>query len=183
MTYGGCTQKGDAGWGFGQQPVIYVSWNDAQSYVAWLVKMTGKPYRLLSEAEYEYAARGGMQPQTVYPWGNDIGKNNANCNGCGSKWFNKQTAPVGSFPPNQFGLFDMVGNVWEWVEDCYHHDYAGAPTDGSAWTKGDCSLRVVRGGSWSASPRNVRSADRYEEGPDLFDRRFGFRVGRSLIAP
>ena len=93
--------------------------------------------------------------QTAYPWGNAIGKNNANCDGCGSQWDNKQTAPVGSFAPNGFGLYDMVGNVWEWTEDCYHDSYDGAPADGSAWTGGDCSS-VSRGGSWEPSADRVR---------------------------
>jgi hypothetical protein len=101
-----------------------VNWDDAKSYVAWISKRTGKPYRLLTEAEYEYATRA--RTQTVYPWGNEIGKSNANCNGCGSEWDLKQTAPVGSFAPNQFGLYDMVGNVRERVEDCYHDIYNGA---------------------------------------------------------
>jgi formylglycine-generating enzyme required for sulfatase activity len=131
VNYGDCTWRpSDAGWGHGQQPVIYVGWDDAKQYVAWLGKVTGKPYRLLSESEYEYATRAGTT--TAYPWGNDIGKNNANCNGCGSKWDNIQTAPVDSFAPNKFGLYDMVGNVFEWVEDCAHGNYQGAPTDGSA---------------------------------------------------
>ena len=111
----------DDGWGRDRQPVINVSWNDAQRYVAWLSKITGKTYRLLSEAEYEYAARGGTR--TAYPWGDEIGTNNADCSGCGTRWDATQTAPVGSFRPNQFGLNDMVGNVWEWVEDCPHEDY------------------------------------------------------------
>jgi len=181
VTYGECAQLSDAGWGRGRQPVIYVSWDDAQHYVSWLSKLTGKPYRLLTEAEYEYTARAGSQ--TAYPWGADLGNNNANCNSCGSEWDNKQTAPVGSFGPNKFGLYDVVGNVWEWVEDCYNADYADAPLDGTAWTSGNCNLRVVRGGSWSAGPRNLRSAARYEVSTDLRDRRFGFRIGRILGAP
>ena len=112
--------------------MINVSWDDAKAYVAWLSKKTGKTYRLLTEAEYEYATRAGTQ--TAYPWGNDIGENNANCRGCGSQWDGKQTAPVGSFSPNGFGLYDMVGNVGQWTEDCYHDSYNGAPADGSAWT-------------------------------------------------
>jgi hypothetical protein len=96
--------------------LINVSWNDAQAYVAWLSKKTGKRYRLLTEPEYEYATRAGMQ--TAYPWGNDIGEGNANCDGCGSRWDFKQTAPVGSFAANAFGLYDMVGDVWAWTEDC-----------------------------------------------------------------
>jgi cobalt-zinc-cadmium efflux system protein len=103
--------------------VINVTWDDAQRYVAWLSKMTGKPYRLLSEAEWEYAARAGSDK--AYSWGDEIGKGNANCNVCGSKWDNMQTAPVGSFAANQFGLYDMAGSVWEWVEDCFNLSYEG----------------------------------------------------------
>ena len=106
--------------------MINVSWDDAQRYVAWLSRITGKTYRLLTEAEYEYAARAGTQ--TAYPWGDEIGGNNANCAGCGSRWDVAQTAPVGSFAPNKFGLYDMVGNVWEWVEDCLHEDYSPSTT-------------------------------------------------------
>jgi formylglycine-generating enzyme required for sulfatase activity len=168
----------DADWGRGQRPTINVTWNEAQRYVEWLSKITGKRYRLLSEAEYEYAARGGSQ--TPYPWGTDMGKGNANCHGCGSQWDNRQTAPVGSFPANGFGLDDMVGNVWEWVEDCYHQTYDDAPTDGSPWMAGDCSRRAVRGGSWSTEPRTVRSANRDGATPDDRNHGLGFRVARSL---
>ena len=129
---GDCADARDMRWGRGEQPVINVSWEDAQRYVAWLSKVTGKPYRLLTEAEYEYAARAGTQ--TAYPWGDDIGKNNANCATCDSEWDWKRTAPVGSFAPNSFGLYDMVGNVWEWTDDCYHDNYESAPADGSAWS-------------------------------------------------
>jgi formylglycine-generating enzyme required for sulfatase activity len=143
---GGCNgyRPSDEGWGRGNRPVINVSWIDAKAYVAWLAKVTNKTYRLLSEAEYEYATRAWTT--TKYPWGDDIGKNKANCKGCGSQWDDKQTAPVGSFAANGFGLYHMVGNVWAWTEDCYHDSYKGAPTDGSAWTIGDCSSRVIRGG-------------------------------------
>jgi formylglycine-generating enzyme required for sulfatase activity len=145
--------------------------------------MTGKTYRLLSEAEYEYATRAGTT--TVYPWGNDIGTQNANCESCGSKWDNTKTAPVGSFAANGFGLYDMVGNVWEWVEDCDHANYDGAPTDGRAWiSSGDCKSRIVRGGSWSSDPINLRSAYRLLNRPtDLHDGDLGFRVARTLLAP
>src|SRR5689334_11194399 len=137
----------DEGWGRGRRPVINVSWDDAKAYVAWLSRKTGKPYRLLSGSEYEYATRAGTQ--TAYPWGDAIGTNNANCHACGSQWDAKQTAPVGSFAANGFGLYDMVGNVREWTEDCYHDTYSGAPTDGSAWIEGgNCYDRVVRGGSF-----------------------------------
>ena len=141
--------------------------------------MTGKPYRLLSEAEYEYAARAGTQ--TAYPWGDEIGKNNADCNGCGSEWDNRQPAPVGSFAPNQFGLYDMVGNVFEWVEECAHGNYNGAPTDGSVWTEGgNCTFRVVRGGSWVIGPGLLRSASRFWVTTGSRGNFLGFRLGRTL---
>jgi formylglycine-generating enzyme required for sulfatase activity len=116
--------------------VINVNWDEAQAYVAWLAEVTGKPYRLLSESEYEYAERAGTT--TAYPWGDKIMLNGtpmANCKACGSQWDEKQTASVGSFAPNKFGLHDMVGNVFEWTEDCFHRNYKGAPSDGSAWIK------------------------------------------------
>jgi formylglycine-generating enzyme required for sulfatase activity len=179
---GGCNgyKPSDQGWGRGRRPVINVSRSDANGYVAWLSRATGKTYRLLTEAEYEYAARAGTQ--TAYPWGNDIGKNNANCNGCGSQWDGKQTAPVGSFPPNGFGLYDMVGNVWAWTEDCYHERYIGAPTNGSAWP-GDCEPRVVRAGAWGEPPNSVRSATRFRFFADIRLTNLGFRVGRTLLPP
>ncbi len=154
-------------------------------YVEWLKRMTGKPYRLLSEAEYEYAARAGTE--TAYPWGDEIGKNNANCNVCGSQWDGKQTAPVGSFAPNQFGLHDMVGNVYEWVEDCYHDNYIDAPEHGTAWLKGaDCRYHVIRGGFWHDSPPQapdaLRSAFRSVRTSDNRDDGLGFRVARALSA-
>ena len=183
VAYGDCPQGiSDNGWGRGQQPVINVTWDDAQRYVAWLSSMTGKPYRLLTEAEYEYATRAGTQ--TAYPWGDDIGKNNANCIGCGSKWDRRQAAPVGSFKPNAFGLYDMVGNVFEWVEDCVHNNYDGAPTDGLAWIEGgDCKNRVDRGGAWFVTPGTLRSAFRYGGAADGLMVGLGFRVGRTLLPP
>ena len=184
VTGGGCNgyKPVDQGWGRGQQPVINVDWDDAQAYVAWLSAVTGKTYRLLTEAEYEYATRAG----TTYPWGDDIGRNNANCNGCGSKWDAKQTAPVGSFAPNKFGLYDMVGNVFEWTEDCVHTNYNGAPTDGSAWRAangGDCTNHILRGGSWFVSPDDLRSANRSRGTADLRSGSVGFRVRRTLVTP
>ncbi len=168
----------DNGFGRGQQPVINVSWYDAQRYVAWLGRVTGKPYRLLTEAEWEYAARAGST--TAYYWGDDIGMGNANCNGCGSEWDGRQPSPVGSFKANAFGLYDMAGNISQWVQDCYHDNFNGAPTDGSAWTNGECDFRVDRGGSWDKNPRNLRAADR-DKSPAVnryYD--LGFRVGRTL---
>jgi formylglycine-generating enzyme required for sulfatase activity len=119
---------------------------------------------------------------TQYPWGDEIGKNNANCDGCGSQWDNKQTAPVGSFKPNAFGLYEMRGNVWQWVEDCYKESYEGAPTDGSAVSSGDCSDRVVRGGSWSLDPDYLRSANRSASASVVRYYNLGFRVGRMISA-
>ena len=177
FSVGGCSHPSDSGGGRGNKPVINVDWDDAQKYVAWLSEMTGKNYRLLTEAEWEYAARAGST--TAYYWGDAIGKANALCLDCGSS-SDSQTAPVGSFRPNAFGLYDMAGNVWQWVQDCYHADYNGAPTDGSAWTSGDCSHRVLRGGSWVDNPQFLRSASR--DGVSIVDRNIflGFRVGRTL---
>lgn len=176
-----CPHEGrasDFGWGRGTRPVIYVSWDDAQQYVAWLSKMTGKPYRLLTEAEWEYATRAGTT--TAYSWGHEIGKGNANCDGCGSQRDDRKTSPVGSFKPNAFGLYDMAPNVWQWVQDCYQDDYKGAPTDGSERTSGDCKNRVVRGGSWVDGPQNGRSASRFGDSTDLRNSAVGFRAGRTL---
>jgi len=180
VAYGDCDPHvSDSGWGRGPQPVINVSWGDAKRFVAWLSMVTGRTYRLLTEAEWEYAARAGTT--TAYFWGDEIGKDNANCSRCGSRWDDRQTAPVGSFPANAFVLHDMHGNVWEWAEDCIHYTYKGAPTDGSAWIAGgDCSRRVVRGGSWDHDPWYLRSAERggYASG-DRYDH-LGFRVARTL---
>jgi formylglycine-generating enzyme required for sulfatase activity len=182
VAHGDCDADiSDSGWGRGRQPATFVNWNDAKTYVAWLSRVTGKPYRLLSEAEWEYAARAGSQ--TAYPWGDEIGKGNANCDGCGSQWDHKQAAPVGQFPANAFGLHDMRGNVWEWVEDCYHQNYNQAPMDGSPWTTGDCIERVVRGGSWLNFPGNLRSASRGRYTPSSRNNFLGFRVGRTLLPP
>ena len=136
----------DQEWGRVNRPVIDVSWEDARQYVRWLSRKTGERYRLLSESEWEYVARAGTT--TRFNWGNEAGYSRANCAGCGSRRDSNQTSPLGSFSPNAFGLYDVHGNVWEWVEDCWHDDYEGAPSDGSAWTaQGDCSRRVLRGGS------------------------------------
>jgi formylglycine-generating enzyme required for sulfatase activity len=174
---------GDQHWGRGRQPVLNVNWEHAQQYVKWLYKETGKPYALLSEAEYEYATRAGSQ--TAYPWGNEIGIRNANCDGCGSPpWEDHQTARVGSFAPNAFGLYDMVGNVREWVEDCWHKSYEGRPpTDGSSWTT-ECSnngWRTVRGGAYTIfPPKALRSAARDGYSLQFTVGYLGFRVKRVL---
>ena len=176
VAVGGCHPTNDGGYGRDANPVVFVSWDEAQQYVAWLSRMTGRPYRLLTEAEWEYAARAGTT--TAYWWGAEIGKGNANCLGCGSEWDARQPAPVGSFKPNAFGLYDMHGNVWQWVQDCYHHSYTGAPTDGSAWIGEDCSRHTVRGGSWIHD--QIRAANRGAISSDDHHDYLGFRVGRTL---
>jgi formylglycine-generating enzyme required for sulfatase activity len=186
---GGCRSNrspSDKGWGKGRRPAIELSWNDAQEYVAWLNgKVRGQVYRLLSESEWEYVARANTQ--THYFWGDNIGKNLANCHDCGSEWDNKQTAPVGSFAANAFGLYDVHGNVWQWVEDCWNDTYRDKPSDlmasGGAWKNGDCTHRVARGGSWSGNPTHLRAANRGRYLPsDRFDY-IGFRIARTLPSP
>ena len=175
----GRDRPNDRGWGRGGRPVIYVSWEDATAYAEWLSDETGARYRLPSESEWEYAARAGST--TRYSWGDDIGWSRANCRGCGSRWDGDETAPAGSFTANAWGLHDMHGNVWEWVEDCSYANYARAPRDGSAWTTGgDCGRRVLRGGSWGNVPRSVRSADRGRNAAGVRSAIFGFRVARTL---
>ncbi len=173
----------DQGWGRGSRPVINVSWHDASAFTEWLSKQTGTPCRLPSEAEWEYAARAGTTAKYALPApkGSDEikGKGLANCDGCGSQWDNQKTAPVGSFPANDWGLHDMHGNVWEWVQDNWYDNYHGAPDDGSPWEAsqgGDDKARVLRGSSWLSGPVSARSADRGGGLPD--DRYFivGFRV-------
>ena len=172
-----------------RQPAVCLSWNDAQAYVAWLngkvhpaPKDGGGPYRLPSEAEWEYAARAGTT--TARWWGEDIGAGNANCNGCGSPWDNQLLAPAGRFGPNAFGLYDMLGNVWQWTDDCWNESYVGAPRDGRAWMGGDCGKHVLRGGSWSNLPKFIRAAARSRgdaSGGDFdYGHYAGFRVARTI---
>ena len=157
-----------------RMPVTKVSWDDAQAYAKWLTKETGLPYRLLSETEWEYACRAGTT--TRYSWGNDLPTpEQANFGGNVGK-----TTDVGSYPANPWGLHDMHGNVWEWVEDCWNDNYEGAPRDGSAWTSGDCSCRVLRGGSWGNFSESVRSAVRGRDGTGGRVSYVGFRVARTL---
>ena len=176
---GGCNgyRPRDGGLGRGDLPVIGVSWFDAQSFIDWLNGRTGGNFRLPTEAEWEYAARAGTT--TKYSWGDDIGHNRANCSNyaCGDHW--EYTTPVGSFPANAWGLHDMHGNVEEWMQDCSNDGYEGAPTDGSAWTSGDCSrYRVCRGGAWNDDEMGLRSA--YRSRVDRYLRRasVGFRLAR-----
>ena len=170
------------GFGRGRRPVIRVSWNDAVDYAEWLSQQTGKHYRLPTEAQWEYAARAGTE--TVYWWGNEMKQGLANCIGCGSRWDSKQTAPVGSLKPNPFGLYDTAGNVSEWVQDCWHENYQGAPPDGSAWEKeynGNCDGRVFRGGSYgSAYNGKIRSSSREVFRAGARFRALGFRLVREI---
>ncbi len=180
--------------GFGQtdrDPVVCMNWDDARAYVRWLSPKTGKEYRLLSEAEWEYMARAGGTAK--YPFGDSEESlceyGNGGDRSTGFAWKNEscndgygaQTAPVGSFKPNSFSVFDTVGNVWEWIEACQHKSYSGAPSDGSAWTSGSkCNWRVLRGGSWATEPRGLRSADRRANFAVHRVDDFGFRVARTL---
>jgi formylglycine-generating enzyme required for sulfatase activity len=177
----------------GRHPVNCVSWHDAKAYVDWLRDKTGKAYRLPSEAEWEYAARAGTQAR--FPWGDDENLACAHANGHdetsrGTNAFNwpslicddgqGQTAPVGTYRANGFSLFDMSGNLWEWVEDHYHHTYDGAPADGRAWQSPGQSTHVLRGGSWENEPRALRSASRIWSRPESRLNSNGFRVALSL---
>ena len=158
-----------------------VSWDDAKGYVDWLSGKTGEEYRLLSEAEWEFVARAGTR--TARYWGDEVGRNRANCRGCGSRWDGEQTAPMGLFSANPFGLYDVHGNVGEWVEDCWNDSYHGAPTDGSAWESGRCESRVLRGGSWYGRPRFLRSALRGGFTSGGRGSGVGFRVAGRWIEP
>lgn len=186
LNEGGCRgyRPDDEGWGRGKRPVMNVSWEDAKAYSAWLSRKTGQPYRLLSESEWEYAARAGTT--TMFSGGDALTPRQANydgsADGTGPSDQNRQTTmPVGSFAANGFGLHDMHGNVSEWVEDCWQDDYtARHPTDGSAWLEGNCDGRVVRGGSWEDSQVELRSAAR--TGGEKTDRFYtdGLRIARNL---
>ncbi len=172
----------DEGFGRGRRPVIRVSWNEANDYAAWLSQQSGRRYRLPTEAEWEYAARGGSE--TAYWWGNEMKPGFANCISCGTRPEKRETMPVGSFKPNPFGLYDTAGNVREWVQDCWHDNYQGAPSDGSAWEKdhnGQCNGRVHRGGAFrSVNKGNVRSSSRdmYRTGARPYW--VGFRLVREI---
>ena len=170
-------------------PAVCLSWKDAQAYIGWLnaqVKAAhpvlanrAGPYRLPSEAEWEYAARAGSN--TARWWGEEIGAANANCNGCGSEWDNRVLAPVDAFAPNPFGFYGMLGNAWQWTQDCWHPSYAGAPPDGSAWLEQNCAKHVLRGGAWNNVPIFVRAASRNGGDGDYdYSSLAGFRVARDL---
>ena len=189
-----CARADDSGFGRGRRPVINVSYENVAGYLAWLSEKTKKKYRLLTEAEWEYAARAGSDKSRFWGSSADLACQYANVFNPATKAKYKdsdrqafqcndgyvETAPVGSFKPNRFGLYDMLGNVWEWVEDCWNASYSGAPTDGSAWNTGDCSRRGLRGGGWYYGPRNVRLAKRLKNAPAAHGHDLGFRVARTL---
>ena len=164
--------------------MINVSWDDAQAYAQWLARETGRTYRLLGEAEWEYVARAGTQ--TPFHFGQTITPLQANYNtiyvyeGGWKAVDRRRTISVGNFSPNAFGLYDVHGNAWEWVQDCWNRDHTEALLDGRARTTGDCSQRILRGGSWMFSPRVIRSANRSGYASDYRYSHVGFRVARTL---
>jgi formylglycine-generating enzyme required for sulfatase activity len=159
-------------------PARDISWDDAQIYVKWLTKISGKPYRLPTEAEWEFAARGGSA--TRYAWGDDMKKGNANCKDCGDPWQADSPAPAGSFAANGYGLHDMNGSVWEWVQDCWHSSYKGAPADARAWEEAFCPVRVIRGGSWRDGASYMLVSTRFKYDASVRQSQNGFRVARDL---
>lgn len=183
---GGCRgyKPKDGGWGKGKRPVINISWNDAQLYILWLNKITGLEYRLPTEAEWEYVARGGQNKP--FSTGDSISASQANFNGefpygNGVKGkYHRKTLPVGSFPANKYGVHDIHGNVYEWVEDCWSPNHRGGPTDGSARLDGDCKFRVMRGGSWVTHGYQMRASKRLRYTTDYRYDDYGFRVARTL---
>jgi formylglycine-generating enzyme required for sulfatase activity len=166
----------DFAWGRGKRPVVDVSWEDARAYAQWLSRRTGRRYRLPTESEWEYAAAAGKD--TFFWWGVEPGRGQAVCYDCGTRWDNRSSAPVGTFQPNPFGLYDTAGNVMEWVEDCYHPDYVGAPVDGGAWEEEGCRLRVARGGAFNKPARSMRATSRHGFAPETRLNALGFRVAR-----
>jgi formylglycine-generating enzyme required for sulfatase activity len=183
---GGCNgyKPWDNGWGRGKHPAINISWSDAKSYVAWLSERTGKPYRLLSEAEREYVTRAGTS--STFWWGASVSRRQANYDDKTGQYkaskgsSGQRTMPVDSYLPNPWGLYQVHGNIWEWVEDCLNEGYAGAPTDGTAWITGQCDRRVLRGGSWVSSASAVEAGSRYGVQAEGRVSNVGFRVARTL---
>jgi formylglycine-generating enzyme required for sulfatase activity len=174
----GCKHAPELAFTTDQSPMRDVSWADAVQYAAWLKKTTQQPYRLPTEAEWEYAARA--KSSTRYWWGNDAGLVYANCKGCGGEWNRDAPLKVASYPPNPFGIFDMNGSVWEWVSDCWHSNYKGAPNDGRSWETPGCQQRVLRGGSWRDDPKLVSSFSRFYYDADIRYIANGFRVALTL---
>ena len=159
-------------------PARDVSWDDAQIYLKWLSKSSGKPYRLPTEAEWEFAARGGTT--TRYWWGQQMATGKASCKECGEPWRAEAPVKVGSFERNPFGLYDMNGSVWEWVSDCWHSSFQRAPSDGQSWEEPDCRVRVLRGGSWREGALYMPSSTRFKYDASLRESQNGFRVARNL---
>ena len=159
-------------------PARDISWEDAQLYVKWLTKVSGKPYRLPTEAEWEYAARGGTSSR--YAWGEDMRRGGANCKDCGDPWQADGPSPVASFAANAFGLHDMNGSVWEWVEDCWHSTYKNAPADARAWNESFCPVRVIRGGSWRDGASYMPTTTRFKYDGSVRHSQNGFRVARDV---
>jgi formylglycine-generating enzyme required for sulfatase activity len=175
----GACQRSSAGANAAKNaPVRDVSWDDAQAYVKWLSKASGKTYRLPTEAEWEYAARGGTT--TRYWWGDQMKTGKANCKGCGDPWSQEGPAPAGSFAANPYGLHDMNGSVWEWMSDCWHTSYKGAPADGRSWEEPNCRMRVIRGGSWREGADYMLSSTRFKYDASVRQSQNGFRVARDL---
>ena len=174
---GGCEHDpDDHEWGRGTRPVINVSYDKVENYVAWISETTGQRYYIPSEAEWEYAHRGGTT--TAFPWGDEAGINLANCKDCKSKWSAHSTAPVGSFDPNPFGIYDTVANAFEWVADCWNPSHEGAPKTAVARTDGDCKKRVMRGGSFYYYKKVARSSYRAKNPANVWSYWLGFRVAR-----
>lgn len=162
----------------GNRPMRDVSWDDAQVYLKWLGSLSGRAYRLPTEAEWEYAARGGTS--TRYWWGDDMKPGNSSCKECGLPWTADGPPAAGSFAANPFGFFDMNGSVWEWVADCWHSSFKGAPADGSAWDEPNCHSRVIRGGSWREGGGYMMSTTRFKYDATVRQSQNGFRVARSV---
>lgn len=175
---GACPRLGADGGKASSAPVRDVSWDDVQQYLQWLSKTSGKSYRLPTEAEWEYAARGGTS--TRFWWGEQMRPGNANCKECGEPWSQDGPANVGSFAANPFGLHDVNGSVWEWVSDCWHPTFKGAPDDGSAWDTPNCRERVIRGGSWREGASYMPSSTRFKYAASVRNSQNGFRVVREL---
>lgn len=176
---GGCAHNpDDHKWGRGKRPVINITVTHVKGYLNWISKKTGHTYRLPSEAEWEYAAHAGTT--TEYWWGNEMGKDNANCRHCLTAGIPHETFPTGTYKANPFGLFDTSGNVWEWTLDCWNKSHVSAPTDGSPRLTGNCQKPVIKGGSWYYIPKNQRPAWRAKNDHRAKSYGIGFRVVREL---
>ncbi len=178
ITDGGCPRTSSDASRPLDSPVRDVSWDDAQRYVKWLTKVTGIVYRLPTEAEWEYAARGGTSGR--YWWGEQMVTGMANCRDCGQPWSPEYPAKTGSFAANGFGLHDTSGSVWEWVSDCWHSSYQRAPSNGTSWEEPDCRQRVLRGASWREGAPQMPVTTRFRAEANVRQAQNGFRVARNL---